>query len=162
MFHFLYLELRKILRILRVQQEMYQPNVCKTITVLCSIWLCTRHILLNKSCSGCCYITGYLIRHSLNYFILISWLINLCCFRFIQSANWGRSFARSFRIYIKFESSTLLSPQSANPCLAKKVSTMFTKHRRFNSIWLAVDGGYSLNHFELQNQFSKHPFRKHI
>ena len=36
---------------------------------------------------------------------------------------------------------SLLSPRSANPCLAKnnKVSTIFTKHRRFNSIWLAVD-----------------------
>ena len=139
MFHFLCLELCKILWIFRVQQEIYQPNVCKMIAVLCSIYMSvySPHIIEQKLFLMLAVISRvicFAIIWIISFWIL--WLVNLFCFCPIQSVNCGMSVVQNFRVWIKFESSSLLSPRSANPCLTKKI---FTKHRRFNSTWLAVD-----------------------
>ena len=97
----------------------------------------------SDNCSLCVYvlITYYWIKVVPEVSCWISWLLNLFGFRFIQSVNCRMSFARSFRVCIKFESPSLLSPRSDDPFLVKncKVSTIFKKRRRFNSIWQTVD-----------------------
>ena len=68
----------------RMQQEIHQPNVCKTITVLCSISLYSSHYWIKVFPDASCYITGNLIRHNLNYFVFEyrgSWT----CFAFVSS-----------------------------------------------------------------------------